>query len=168
MNIAFYILAAVTLLGAALAVSLRNLVHCLLALVLFFVGVAGHFFLLRADFLGAVQILIYIGAVAVLILFAIMLTRNVSGTEGGGSSLGGAWWLGTGITAALAALATAAVRRSGLAATLSSPVTEQGIVKTMGRLLVTDWVVPLEIMAVLLTAALIGAVVVALEEDRKS
>jgi NADH-quinone oxidoreductase subunit J len=167
MSIAFYILAAITLLGAVLAVALRNLVHCLLALVLFFLGIAGHFFLLRADFLGAAQILIYIGAVAVLILFAIMLTRNVTGTEGPRESLGGAWWLGVGVATALAGLLGAVARRTELANQLPSQPDVKSVIADIGRLLVSDWVVPLEIMAVLLTAALIGAVVIALEEDKK-
>jgi len=167
MNAIFLTLSAVTVLGAVLAVSLRNLVHCLLALVLFFLGIAGHFFLMRADFLGAVQILIYIGAVAVLILFAIMLTRNIAGTEGARRALGGAWWLGVGVSAALAGLMIAMTRRSELASKMPYGATEEGVVKDIGKLLVTDWVVPLEIMAVLLTAALIGAVVVALEETKK-
>jgi len=92
MTTAFWIISAVTLLGAVLAVTLRNLVHCVLALILFFLGIAGHYFLLRADFLGVVQILIYIGAVAVQFLFAIMLTRNVTGTEGPREVFGLKWW----------------------------------------------------------------------------
>ena len=82
MEAIFWILSAITVLGALFAITLRNLIHCVLALILFFLGIAGHYFLLRADFLGAVQILIYIGAVAVLMLFAIMLTRHVTGDEG--------------------------------------------------------------------------------------
>jgi len=167
MTIVFLTLSAITVLGALLAVTLRNLVHCLLALVLFFMGIAGHFFLLRADFLGAAQILIYIGAVAVLILFAIMLTRNISGTEGGRGSLGGAWWFGVGIATTLAGAMCVFVRRSDLVSKMPYGATEEGVVKEIGKLLVTDWVVPLEITAVLLTAALIGAVVVALEEEKK-
>ena len=92
MDIAFWIISGITVLGALLAVTLRNLVHCVLSLILFFLGIAAHYFLLRADFIGAVQILIYIGAVVVLILFAIMLTRNVTGTEGPREALGGQWW----------------------------------------------------------------------------
>jgi len=166
MNVIFLTLSAVTVLGAVLAVTLRNLVHCLLALVLFFLGIAGNFFLMRADFLGAVQILIYIGAVAVLILFAIMLTRNISGTEGGRGPLGGAWWLGVGIAGTLAGAVCVFVRRSDLVTKFPYGATEEGVVKEIGKLLVSDWVVPLEIMAVLLTAALIGAVVIALEERK--
>src|ERR1041384_704972 len=92
MDTVFWILSIITAVGALLAVTLRNLVHCVLSLILFFFGIAAHYFLLRADFLGAVQILIYVGAVAVLILFAIMLTRNVTGTEGPREILGGKWW----------------------------------------------------------------------------
>ena len=164
MSAAFWIISVITVLGALLAVSLRNLVHCLLALVLFFLGIAGHFFLLRADFLGAVQILIYIGAVAVLILFAIMLTRNVTGAEGASEALGGKWWMGAGATALLGGLLCAAVLRDKLGCQLAAGTPGEGAIKEMGQLLVADWVVPLEIMAVLLTAALIGAVVIALEE----
>src|SRR5437667_6137985 len=99
MNAAFWIISAITVLGAVLAMTLRNLVHCVLSLILFFLGIAAHYFLLRADFLAAVQILIYIGAVAVLILFAIMLTRNVTGTEGM-KELGLKWWIGSLLSAA--------------------------------------------------------------------
>ena len=108
MDTVFIILSLFTVIGAFMAVSLRNLVHCVLSLILFFLGIAGHYFLLRAEFLGIVQILIYIGAVAILILFAVMLTRNVTGTETPESSLGGKWWIGvtTGIV-----LATLSKRR---------------------------------------------------------
>lgn len=167
-QIVFMVLSAITLLGALLAVMLRNLVHCLLALVLFFLGIAGHFFLLRADFIAASQILIYIGAVAVLILFAIMLTRNVTGSDTAHEPLGGTWWMGVGVATVVAGFFSLVVRRSNFAERLPVGKIEQGsIVANIGRLLVSDWVVPLEILAVLLTAALIGAVVIALEE-RKS
>ncbi len=166
--IVFMVLSAITLLGALLAVMLRNLVHCLLALVLFFLGIAGHYFLLRADFIGASQILIYIGAVAVLILFAIMLTRNVTGSDTPHEPLGGTWWMGVGVATVVAGFFSLVVRRSNFAERLPAGQIEQGsIVAAIGRLLVSDWVVPLEILAVLLTAALIGAVVIALEEERK-
>ena len=166
MQIAFWIISFVTVLGAVLAISLRNLVHCVLALVLFFIGIAGHYFLLRAEFFAAVQILIYVGAVAVLILFAIMLTRNVTGTEGPREVLGGKWWAGAGTAAIIAGLLFVVIRRDELATML--PAGEAtGSVADIGKVLVTDWVVPFEALAVLLTAALIGAVVIALEEVMK-
>jgi NADH-quinone oxidoreductase subunit J len=164
MNIAFWIISFVAVLGAVLAVSLRNLVHCVLSLILFFLGVAAHYFLLRAEFIGAVQILIYIGAVAVLILFAIMLTRNVTGIDSAREVLSGKWWAGAGTAAIIGALLCAAIAQDKIGDAQSAGVKVQSSVAGIGQALVTDWVVPLEIMAILLTAALIGAVVIALEE----
>jgi NADH-quinone oxidoreductase subunit J len=167
MNAAFWIISAVTVAGAVLAVTLRNLVHCVLSLVLFFIGIAAHYFLLRADFLGTVQILIYVGAVAVLILFAVMLTKNVTGTETPWEVLGVKWWLGACVAAVTAALLCGAVRADALASLKPGAEMAEGPVAVIGKSLVTDWLVPFEVMGVLLTAVLIGAVVIALEEIRK-
>ena len=163
MEIAFWILSAITVIGAILAITMRNLVHCVLSLILFFLGIAGHYLLLRADFLFAVQVLIYIGAVAVLILFAIMLTRHVTGTEGPREVLGGKWWAGMGTAVIIAGLLWAIIRNDPLASMLPAGVASTSVAD-IGRALVADWLVPFEAMAVLLTAALIGAVVIALEE----
>jgi NADH-quinone oxidoreductase subunit J len=163
MEIAFWILSAITVIGAILAITMRNLVHCVLSLILFFLGIAGHYLLLRADFLFAVQVLIYIGAVAVLILFAIMLTRHVTGTEGPREVLGGKWWAGMGTAVIIAGLLWAIIRKDPLAQMLPAGVASTSVAE-IGRALVADWLVPFEAMAVLLTAALIGAVVIALEE----
>ena len=168
MNIAFWIISAVAVLGAVLAVTLRNLVHCVLALILFFIGIAAHYFLLRADFLGTVQILIYVGAVAVLILFAIMLTHNVTSVDGPKELLGVKWWSGAAIAATLAILLKKAILSDPLATLLPAGDKAQSSVAEIGKALVAGWVVSLEAIAILLTAALIGAVVIALEEIQKS
>ena len=73
----FVILAGIILLSAFLAVALRNLFHCALFLVAALFGVSGIFLYLNVEFLAAVQVLIYVGAVTILIIFGIMLTRNV-------------------------------------------------------------------------------------------
>jgi NADH-quinone oxidoreductase subunit J len=159
----FWILSVITVLGAIFAITLRNLIHCVLSVILFFLGIAGHYFLLRADFIGAVQILIYIGAVAVLMLFAIMLTRHVTGDEGPREVLGGKWWTGMGTAVIIAGLLWAIIRKDALAQLLPAGVAQTSVAE-IGKALVADWVVPFEAMAVLLTAALIGAVVIALEE----
>jgi len=163
MELIFWILSAITVLGAILAITLRNLIHCVLSLILFFLGIAGHYFLLRADFIAAVQILIYIGAVAVLMLFAIMLTRHVTGDEGPREVLGGKWWAGMGTAVIIAGLLWAIIRKDSLAQTLPAGTAATSVAE-IGKALVANWVVPFEAMAVLLTAALIGAVVIALEE----
>jgi NADH-quinone oxidoreductase subunit J len=77
LEIAFWILAAVTVISALAVVWLRNIFRAALSLILCFLAVAGIFITLSADFLAAVQILIYVGAVAILIILAIMLTREV-------------------------------------------------------------------------------------------
>ena len=167
MDLAFWIISGITVLGALLAVTLRNLVHCVLSLILFFLGIAAHYFLLRADFIGAIQILIYIGAVVVLILFAIMLTRNVTGTEGPREVLGVKWWAGSILAGVMAAMLCWVIQGDKISQTL--PGGEKAItsIADIGRAFIADWVVPFEVMAVLLTAALIGAVVIALEEIMK-
>jgi len=76
LTLSFYALAAVTVVSALMVVSLRNIFHAGLFLVLAFVGVAGIYLTLNAAFLAAVQVLVYGGAIAVLMLFAIFLTRN--------------------------------------------------------------------------------------------
>ena len=163
MDTIFWILSAITVIGAILAITLRNLIHCVLSLILFFLGIAGHYFLLRADFLGAVQVLIYIGAVAVLMLFAIMLTRHVTGDEGPREVLGGKWWAGMGTAVIIAGLLWAVIRKDQIAQALPAGIAKTSVAE-IGKALVADWVVPFEAMAALLTAALIGAVVIALEE----
>src|SRR5205085_9833708 len=75
-NAAFLIIAAITLVSAACAMSLRNLVHCGLCLAITFAGLAAAYLHLSAEFVGFAQILVYVGAVAILIVFTILLTRN--------------------------------------------------------------------------------------------
>src|SRR4051812_25218568 len=76
MGITFAIIAALTLVSAVAAMSLRNLVHCALSLAIAFAGIAAMYLQLDAQFVGFAQILVYIGAVAILIVFAILLTRS--------------------------------------------------------------------------------------------
>lgn len=76
-NCVFYVLAGISLFAAVMAMTLRNLFHCALFWVLAMFGVAGIFLYLNAEFLAAVQVIIYVGAVTVFIFFGIMFTRNV-------------------------------------------------------------------------------------------
>ena len=76
MTLPFAIIAALTLASAVAAMSMRNLVHCALALTVTFAGLAAFYLQLDAQFVGFAQILVYVGAVAILIVFAILLTRS--------------------------------------------------------------------------------------------
>src|SRR5882762_8245678 len=107
MSPTFTLLAALTVASAIAAMTLRNLVHCALALAVTFAGLAGLYLRLDAQFVGFAQILVYVGAVAILIVFAILLTR------GGGppqeSVLSPGWLVGLGIAATVFAVLTGVV-----------------------------------------------------------
>lgn len=140
---------------------LRNLVHCALAAAAALSGVALVFLKLGAQFVGLAQILIYVGAVAILALFAILLTRGGATGEPKGPARG--WFWGCAAAGAVAGILVIAVLsspRAGLAAGAAPALS----VADLGRELMLRHVVALEAMGVLLTAALIGAVVVAMQE----
>jgi NADH:ubiquinone oxidoreductase subunit 6 (subunit J) len=161
MHVVFWLIAALTLAGALAAVLLKNTVHCALAVTLAFLGLALLFLRLDAQFAGFAQILIYIGAVAILIVFAILLTRGSEAPESGVFSR--TWLLGLLIAAGVFAVLGWSVLQSvrALPAQTAAP---QVTVHDIGAVLVGRYVLPLEIVALLLTAATIGAVIVALHE----
>jgi NADH-quinone oxidoreductase subunit J len=161
MGIVFYLIAAITLAGGLASVLLKNTVHCALALTVAFAGLALLFLNLDAQFVGFAQILVYIGAVAILVVFAILLTRGSGVPESGVFSR--TWLAGLAIAAAVFSVLGWAVLQSDKVlpheSAVPSVTTEQIGVALMGR-----YVLPLEIVALLLTAALIGAVIVAMHE----
>jgi NADH-quinone oxidoreductase subunit J len=161
MHIVFCLIAALTLAGALAAVLLKNTVHCALAVTVAFAGLALFFLRLDAQFAGFAQILIYIGAVAILVVFAILLTRGSDAPERGVFSR--SWLAGLLIAAAVFAVLGWSVLRS-VPALPNETAAPQVTVQDIGVALVGRYVLPLEIVALLLTAATIGAVIVALHE----
>jgi NADH-quinone oxidoreductase subunit J len=161
MTIVFYLLAAITVAGALAAMLLKNTVHCALALTVAFAGLAIQFLELDAQFAGFAQILVYIGAVAILVVFAILLTRGSETPSEGVFSK--TWLAGLAVAAAVFAVLGWAVLNSAsaLPGETAKPVVS---VLEIGNALMDRYVLPLEIVAVLLTSALIGAVIVARHE----
>ena len=161
MTLSFIIPALILVASAIGAMSLRNLVHCALCLTVTFASLAVLYLQLGAQYVGLAQILVYVGAVAILIVFAILLTRN--GGQPAGPRATGSWWIGLVIavvvfgTMAYAILSSGTIRRELKA---EPAVT----VKQIGHALMTDYVLPLEAIALLLTAAMIGAIIIALPE----
>ena len=159
--IAFWILSAIAVLGALVAVRKRNLVHGVFALLVFFAGLSGLFLLLLAEFIAAVQVLVYIGAVGVLLLFAIMLTERVAGDDGRRMTSRGSFWGLVVAVAVFVVLLLPAIQQ------LPPPKAAQEMqvitpsVEELGKKLMDPYVVTLEVLALLLTAALIGAVTAA-------
>lgn len=188
MRILFLVIASLGLLMALGTVLARNLVYAALYLFAFFFVVACLFILMEAEFLAAMQVLVYIGAVAVLILFGIMLTRNIQGDEStGGTPLGKglAALASLGILIVLimginddrgssdrAAWTSRTVRPSATAPDDPNPDVRGNSINDMTRVigveLMTRFVVPFEIAGLLLTAALVGAVALAQGPDEES
>jgi NADH-quinone oxidoreductase subunit J len=161
MSVVFYLVAALTIAGGLAAVLLKNLVHAALAVTVAFLGLALLFLSLDAQFAGFAQILVYIGAVAILIVFAILLTRGSDLPKDGVFSR--TWLIGLAIAAAVFSVLGWAVLRSGPVLPNQSAVPTV-TVHDIGVALVGRYVLPLEIVALLLTAATIGAVIVAMHE----
>jgi len=165
MTIAFAIIAALTIAAAVAAMSLRNLVHCALALVVAFAGLAAAYLQLDAQFVGFAQILVYIGAVAILIVFAVLLTRGGEAHEK--SVFSASWFWGLLVAAAVFGTLAWAITNS-FASQRPPAVKAEATVKQIGDALMTKFVLPLEVIGLLLTAALIGAVIIAMREKGKA
>jgi NADH-quinone oxidoreductase subunit J len=163
MTISFFLLAAITIVGTAAAMSLRNLVHCVLALTLGLVGLAALYLQLGAQFVGFTQILVYVGAVAILAVFAIMMTRSAEQSEQYDSS---SFRLSGAIIAVITFAVLAWTISSGTKVLQVLSPQPEASVNQIGIALMHRYVLPLEVIGLLLTAALIGAGVLAMEETR--
>ncbi len=158
-----WILASLVLLGALWVVSLGNIFRAALSLGLVLLGVAGLFVLLQAEFLGFVQILVYVGAILTLVVFAIMLTARSQGT-------------GTPTPArqrgpaALASLALFLLLASVTQALLPGlPTAPDAIdLATLGRELITTLVLPFEVISLVFVATMVGAVAVAFSKPSRA
>ena len=158
-SIAFIIMSVFTLAAALAAATLRTLMHAALCLVLALLGLASFFFLLGAEFVGLALVFIYVGAVAVLIMFTILLTRRDLREHRGFN------WSGVFIAFAVFGGLTWAVLRTQ-SVSIVPPHIRALTVKQIGQTLLTGYVWPLQCVGVLLTAALIGALVLVMEEKQ--
>lgn len=168
-NLAFAVLAAVAVLAAFRVVTTRNVVHAALYLVAVLASVGALYILLVAEFLAAVQVLIYIGAIVVLFLFGIMLTRPTIGRESGLDN--DQRWL-AGITGLLlfGVLSYVLVATFGddrlprLQGTDREALTAERGTGAVSDAIFSTYLVPFEVVSVLLLAALVGAIVLARRE----
>lgn len=163
-QVIFFLSAALVLVSAAMVVTVRNLVHAALWLIATLFGVAMLYVLLEAGFLAVVQVVVYIGAIAILFIFAVMLTRRdlLSQTSQTNTN----WPVALGVSAL--ALAGIAFIARGFIFSLDrvpAPVPADSL-ELLGKALVSPnlFVLPFEVASVLLLAALIGAVYVAMNK----
>jgi NADH-quinone oxidoreductase subunit J len=158
---AFYYLAAVSVASAILAVTRRNPVHSMLWVLALFLHVAGIFLLVGAEFLAAVQVIVYAGAILVFYLFFLMLLDLPDETAS--PRFGAHWPLAAAAGLAFAALA-GYVQLPGLVPAARAPdvpADSPGSLRSIGMTLFTDFALPFEITSLLLLAAIVGAVVIA-------
>ena len=158
-EILFYLVAALILFGAAGVVLSRNIVYAAVGLLLTMLGTAGLFILVFAEFLALVQVLIYGGAVVVLILFALMLTRidDFRNLTDNGQQLVGAVLSIIVVITLIAAILTTSIEQTSLS----------GIgIQELGIVLFSDWAIPFEIASLVLLIALIGSVVLVKRGER--
>jgi NADH-quinone oxidoreductase subunit J len=165
MSVSFILIAVLTIASAVAAMSLRQLVHCALSLSVTFLGLAALYLQLGAQFAGFAQILVYVGAVAILIVFAILLTRGGEAAEPAVFSLSGV--LGVAVGLAVFALLAGAVFLTRRLPGGTAGASPEASVRDIGDALMIRYALPLEAAGVLLTAALIGAVIIAMNERRR-
>ncbi len=156
---AFIAIAVLTLSAALAAAVLPKLIHAAFCLAVMFVGIAAFYFLLGAEFVGLVQIFVYIGAVAILIVFTILLTRRETEKHPGFN------WSGMPVAAAVFVGLVWVILRTP-EVNVAAPAIEALTVRHIGEALMTEYVWPLQCLGLLLTAALIGALVLVMEEKR--
>lgn len=156
-DIIFYFFALITVASAVIVVFSRNIVYSAFSLLFTFFGVAGLYVLLNADFLAVTQLLIYVGGILVLLVFGVMLTRNLTNVE-----------LKTGALQTVPAYVIIAVIAGTLCGIFwitnwrvvpSGDIS--GTTSLLGKLLMTDYLLPFETASVVLLIALIGAVIIA-------
>ena len=148
--VAFWVLSVLTLASAGGVMASRNLIHAVLFLIVAFLGVSGFFVLLSADFLAMAQVIIYVGAISVLILFAIVLTPRAERDNSETVMVLPAIFLGV----TLMAIMLFVLYDANWSVTATEPSLSAAV---LGSSLLSVWVLPFELASVLLTAALVGS-----------
>ena len=160
-DLVFWIVVGITIASAVMVVQSKQLLYSAIALLFTFVGVAGLYIFLWADFIAAVQVVVYVGGILVLIVFGIMLTNKITSVNISHTSV----QRGIGATVVLGILAGIGFMIINtpwyqVAATEPAQTTE-----TIGRLLMMDYLLPFEVASLLLLGALIGATTLSRKEE---
>jgi len=161
----FYFLSFVAVLSALMVVFSKNPVYSVLYLIITFFSIAGHYVLLSAQFLAAVHVIVYAGAIMVLFLYVIMLL-NLN-TESEPQKSNAIKFAATICAGLLLIVLVGSLKGSELMIQTSTSTTDIGSVKNLGNVLFTDFLLPFEVASVLLLAAMVGAVMLGKSEKTK-
>ena len=166
LQIVFILVALVTIVSALFVVSLRKIFHAALWLIVTLMGVAIIFALLEASFFAAVQILVYIGAIAIILIFAIMLTRNIMGDEE--VQINRSWGIVLFLVLVFTVIFISQLSSSDVINTILTPLEFQGqesiIAFGEGLLDPAGYALPFELASLLLLGALVGGVYIAMDK----
>jgi NADH-quinone oxidoreductase subunit J len=168
LQIFFMIVAVITLGAALLVVTSRNLIHAALWLILSLFGVAVFYVLLSAPFLAVAQVVIYIGAIAILMIFAVMMTRRLM--KDSGPQVTSGWWIAALVSIGLfGGLGWMLTSWPGFSTPLPTLPTGVDRLKQLGVDLVDPnaFVLPFELASILLLASLVGAIIIAWDRSTK-
>lgn len=161
--LAFLVMALIAIGGGVLMINLTKVIHMVIALVFTFLSIAGLYILLSAEFVAVVQVLIYSGAITIIMLFGIMLTRhNDTTTVKLGYLRNILTLLGIAVFAAMVYLGVYDLQLGEQATTLHENNTEQ-----IGIALYSEYIIPFELTSVLLLVALVGAIVLAKKDHKE-
>lgn len=164
MNLAiFYILAVIGAISAFLVVTLKNIFHSALFLVLTLFSIAGLYVLLGAEFLAGVQVLIYVGAITILMIFAIMLTYQLSSASI--KQVNEQVKSATVIVLIFFGLSLAALLKT--AWPVGTAALPEHHILELGRQLLSTYVIPFEVVSIVLLVALIGAIIISRQERQE-
>jgi NADH-quinone oxidoreductase subunit J len=162
--ISFYIFAAMVLGGGVLTITRRNAVHSAMFLIVSLMGVAGLYLLQQAEFLFAVQIVLYIGGIMVLFLFVIMLVNLDQAAKE--KQFNGQWWIALACVAVVGVQVFWFLSKGSAAFKIAQPgvlpaVSALGNTEQLADVLFTEYLLPFEIASILLLVAVVGSVVMA-------
>lgn len=155
----FYIIAGIIVISAIMVVLLRNILYCAMSLILCLLSIAIVYIFLGADFLAATQIMLYVGGIMVLILFAVMLTEKITDKK---IQQTNKKWLGTGILCVLIFVVIfLSIKNANFIYKFLSLNTQSFLPTTssIGKLLLTEYVLPFEIVSLVLISSLVGAII---------
>lgn len=156
--LAFLALSLIAIMGGVLMLNFTKVMHMMLALVFTFLSIAGLYITLSAEFVGVVQVLIYSGAVTIIMIFGIMLTKQDDESEGKNKLRSFFVFLGV---VAFGTVMYYAVNNAQFTPATDAPALHEENTKQIGEMLYTKYIIPFELVSVLLLVALVGAIILA-------
>ena len=164
-TVAFFLLALIIIASGVMLMTLTKVMHMALALAGVFLGVAGIFILLGADFVGIAQVLVYAGAITILMVFALMLTQKGDDTESPEASSGRSLITLLGVVVFAGVMLLVLRGTSWPYSQSAVDPYKQSTVALIAQSLYHTYTIPFELVSLVLTAALVGSVVIARKED---